>query len=131
MANGRLPLSRDGEEKLMKLMSELDWNDKRPEALKLAFVKGLVSNEGVPEPKERVKSDFMIGDGVIARGEEYILYKHILIDKIGQPLDAKKIDELILRYLEEGLEIISTEIDSLSDLDNYLLYLVENHSLIK
>lgn len=128
MANGRLPLSRDGEEKLIKLMSELDWNDKRPEALKLAFVKGILSVDGVPEPKERIKSDFVIGDGVIARGEEYILYKRILVEKIGEPLDPKRIDELILRYLEEGLEVISKEIESLSDLDNYLLYLVENHS---
>ncbi|MGG1639108.1 hypothetical protein [Paenibacillus sp. NRS-1760] len=127
MANGRLPLSREGEEKLLKLMSELDWNDKRPEAIKLAFVKGLVSVDGIPEPKDRVKSDFVIGDGVVARGEEYMLYKHILIEKTGEPMDPKRIDDLILRYLEEGLDIISKEIDSLSDLDNYLLYLVEAH----
>ncbi|MBY3618584.1 hypothetical protein HGO21_03380 [Acinetobacter sp. CUI P1] len=128
MANGRLSLSVDGEAKLIKLMGELNWNEKRPEALKLAFVKGLASTDGIPNARNDKKSEFVIGNGVIAKGEEYILYKHILIDKVGESLDAKAVDEYIIRYIEEGLDIITAEIDSLSDLDNYLLYLIDKHA---
>lgn len=127
MANGRFSLSVEGESKLIKLMSELNWNEKRPEALKLAFAKGLASNDGLPKERNDKKSDFVVGNGVIAKGEEYILYKHIMIEKVGQPLDAKSVDDYIVRYIEKGLEIISEEINSLSELDNYLLYLVDKH----
>lgn len=127
MANGRMPLSIEGEEKLITIMSELEFNDKRPEALRLAFVKGIASLEKLPEKKER-KTRFVIPDGVIARGDDYILYKHMIIEKVGQPLDAKAVDDYMLRYIEEGLEIMASEIESLSNLDNYLLFLINKHS---
>jgi hypothetical protein len=98
MANGRIPLSIEGEDKLIKLMSELDWNDRRPEALRLALVKGLASIDSVPEKKER-KTRFIIPEGVIARGEEYILFKHLLVEKVGQPLDVKEVDDFMIRYI--------------------------------
>lgn len=126
MANGRMSLSIEGEEKLIKVMSQLELSEKRPEALRLAFVKGLVGTEGVPEKKER-KTRFVIPDSVVARGDEYILYKHIIMDRVGEPLDAKSVDDYMLRFIEEGLEIMDREINSLSDLDNYMLYLIDNH----
>ena len=127
MANGRMPLSVEGEEKLITIMSELELNDKRPEALRLAFVKGIASLDKTPEKKDR-KTRFVIPEGVIARGDDYILYKHMIIEKVGQPLDAKAVDEYMLRYIEEGLEIMASEIEALSNLDNYLLYLINKHS---
>lgn len=127
MAHGRFSLTVEGEEKLIKLMSELNWTEKRPEALKLAFAKGL-SAETVPVEREGKKSDFVIGNGVIAKGEDYILYKHILIEKTGMTLDAKAVDDYIVRYIEQGLDLIMQEIDSLSELDNYFLYLVNKHT---
>jgi hypothetical protein len=127
MANGRMPLSIEGEEKLITIMSELELNEKRPEALRLAFVKGIASLETPPEKKER-KTRFVIPDGVVARGDDYILYKHMIIEKVGQPLDAKTVDDYMLRYIEEGLEMMATEIESLSNLDNYLLFLINKHS---
>jgi hypothetical protein len=126
MANGRMNLSQEGEEKLLKVMSELDLHDRRPDALKLAFVKGLVSIDGVPEKKER-KTSWVIPEGVVARGEDYLVFKHLIIEKVGQPLDAKSIDDYMLRYIEEGLEVMVNEIESLTSLDNYLLYLIDKH----
>lgn len=127
MANGRMSLSIEGEDKLITIMSELELNDKRPEALRLAFVKGIASLDKPPEKRDR-KTRFVIPEGVIARGDDYILYKHMIIEKVGQPLDAKAIDDYMLRYIEEGLEIMASEIESLSNLDNYLLYLITKHS---
>lgn len=121
-----MPLSIEGEEKLIRIMTELELNDKRPEAIRLAFVKGLISCETPPERKER-KTRFVIPEGVVARGDDYLLYKHLLIEKVGQPLDAKSVDDYMLLYIEEGLDIMIKEIDSLSDLDNYLLYLIDKH----
>lgn len=126
MAHGRFSLTVEGEEKLIKFMSELNWTEKRPEALKLAFAKGLISDT-IPEKREGKKAEHVVGNGVIAKGEEYILYKHIMTEKIGEPLDSIGFDDYLVRYIEQGLDIIMEEIGSLSDLDNYFLYLVNKH----
>ncbi|MFC3800956.1 hypothetical protein [Cohnella sp. GCM10012308] len=126
MAHGRFSLTIEGEEKLFKLMSELDWNEKRPEALKLAYVKGLTF-DSIPPKREGKKTKHEVGSGVLAKGEEYMLYKHIMMEKLGEPLDESGFDDYMVRYIEQGLDTICEEIDSLSDLDNYFLYLVSKH----
>jgi hypothetical protein len=125
MENGRMTLSQDGEEILHRVMSELDLTEKRPDALRIAFTKGLRDYRGVPEKKERKSSKFVIPNGVIARGIEYLLYKHLLINKVNKKLEEKEVDNYILLYIEEGLELMNKEMNELSNLDNYLLTLVD------
>ncbi|PFK32883.1 hypothetical protein COI93_19035 [Bacillus cereus] len=127
MANGRMTLSKRGEEILHQVMIELDMKEKRPNALRIAFAKGLREYNGVPEKKERKASKFVIPSGVIAKGEEYLLFKHLIINKVGKSLDGKEIDEFMLLFIEEGLEIMEQEISSMSNLDNYLLTLASKH----
>ncbi|MFD6509492.1 hypothetical protein [Bacillus sp. NPDC060175] len=124
MANGRMTLSQHGEEVLHQVMIELDMKEKRPNALRIAFAKGVREYNGIPEKKERKASKFVIPNGVIAKGEEYLLFKHLIINKIGKTLDGKEIDEFMLLFIEEGLEIMEQEISSMSNLDNYILTLV-------
>jgi hypothetical protein len=93
--------------------------------LKIAFAKGLTETQG--EPPERSHDGWPIPAGVIARGDMYTIYTHMMIDKLGFPLeDKKQIDKYLLRYIEAGLEIMEKEIENLSYLDNYILHLVEH-----
>jgi len=126
MANGRMNLSVESEQRLGRVMSHLELNDRRPDALRLAFVKGLRECKEIP-PKKEGKTGFVIPDQVIAKGAEYVLYKHLIIEKVGRPLDAKGVDDYMLRYIEAGLEMMEQEIASLSELDNYMLYLVDKY----
>lgn len=125
MANRRFTLTKQSTEILDRIMVELDLQDNRPEALKIALAKGL--SESLQEPPEITdkSSGFTVGDGVIAKDEDYTLYKHLIIERVGKPIDDKDIDKFIQRLIEHGLSIMGKELDQLSDLDNYLLYLVE------
>lgn len=128
MANARRKLSKDGTERLDRVISELSFletKDIRPKTLKIAFAKGI--SEAVRPIPEYGTGGWEIPAGVIAQGEEYLLYKHLMIEKLGFQLDSnKEIDEYLVRFIEFGLEIMEKEIDSLSNLDNYILHLVEN-----
>ncbi|MFB6367175.1 hypothetical protein ACFCP7_24630 [Paenibacillus elgii] len=120
-------LSIEGEEKLFRIMSQLEFSEKqRPEALRLAFIKGLAETKGIPEKVSR-KTRFEFPQSVIAKGEEVVIFKHLIIDKAGEPLDDKLIEDYMTRFIEEGLILMSKEVEALSDLDNYMLYLVDKH----
>jgi hypothetical protein len=124
--NGRMRLSEVGQTRLYRAMSELQMNDRRPEVLRIALAKGLAECEEVPE-KPGGKVGWEIPHGVVARGDEYLLFKHLIITRLQRPIDDDEVDDFMLRYIEKGLEIMEQEIDSLSDLDNYVLYLVSKH----
>ncbi|MFD1394560.1 hypothetical protein ACFQ40_02095 [Kroppenstedtia eburnea] len=123
MANGRMILSKQGEERLGNIMVELNLKD-RPEALRLAFAKGIAETTSEPSTQQG-KAGWTIPQGVVAKGDDYLLYKHLLIEKLKRPLENEEVDTYLLRYIESGLEIMQQEIDGLSSLDNYLLMLVE------
>ncbi|KIV56137.1 hypothetical protein AM501_20585 [Aneurinibacillus migulanus] len=118
-------LSKQGVERLDKVIAELNLNGKRPEALRIAFAKGISETKG--EPLERnTTGGWEIPERIIAVGEEYILYKHLIIERIAAPIyDHKMIDKYMLGYIEAGLEKMELEINELSDLDNYMLKLVQ------
>ncbi|MBO8161739.1 MAG: hypothetical protein H0Z24_08905 [Thermosipho sp. (in: Bacteria)] len=92
----------------------------------MAFAKGLTAVPSLPEEVKRGKGKFEIGEGVVATGDEYLLFKHLIIQKAKRPLDKKEVDDYMLYLIEEGLKIMEREIDSLSELDNYLIYLVNS-----
>jgi hypothetical protein len=126
MANESMVLSKKGTERLDIVMTRLSLINGRPDTLRIAFAKGLT--EAKEDPVEREKGGgWTIPAGVVARGHTYTLYKHLMIDKLGFPLETQKeIDQYLIRYIELGLEIMENEIEHLSDLDNYILYLVEH-----
>lgn len=119
-------LSKQGYEILEVVMTELEME--RPEVLRLAFAKGLTESEAVQEVK-REYSDFEFPISVIAKGDESLLVKHLIIDKVRTQIDEKKLDRLILSCVEQGLEIMNQEIKQLSSADNYLLYLIQKHTV--
>ncbi|KFZ42264.1 hypothetical protein CS060_12135 [Anoxybacillus flavithermus] len=119
-------LSKHGYEILEVVMTELEME--RPEVLRLAFAKGLTESEAIQEVK-REHSDFEFPVSVIAKADEILLVKHLIIDKAQTQIDEKKLDRLILSCVEQGLEIMNQEIKQLSSADNYLLYLIQKHTV--
>ncbi len=119
-------LSKQGYELLEVVMTELEME--RPEVLRLAFAKGLTESEAIQEVK-REHSDFEFPVSVIAKADEVLLVKHLIIDKVQTQIDEKKLDRLILSCVEQGLEIMNQEIKQLSSADNYLLYLIQKHTV--
>ncbi|QWG26938.1 hypothetical protein EXW58_04705 [Bacillus mycoides] len=128
MANGRMQLSQSGFNILYKVMNELELQEKRPEALRVAFAKGITDTQASLEIPKRNSSSFTIPAGVIAKEDEYLLYKHLIIDKVQRQLNTKEIDTYMLHFIEHGLEIMNQEICTLSQMDNYILYLAKKHS---
>ncbi|WNR45123.1 hypothetical protein [Paenibacillus roseipurpureus] len=125
MANRKITLTVASLEILDRVMIELGLQEDRPGALKLALAKGLSESVGEPPEITGPNSKFTVGDGVIAKDDDYQMYKHLIIQRLGHSIDDKDIDDYIHRFLEFGLSTMEHELNQLTDLDNYLLYLVE------
>ena len=124
MANSRMKLSEDGTTKLDLVMAELPSLKSRPETLKVALAKGIADSTG--EPPLSPGKGWEIPAGVVAKEDDYLIYKHLMIEKLGFQLEGQKqIDDYLLRFIEEGLRIMADEIKSLSNMSNYMLYLVD------
>jgi hypothetical protein len=119
-------LSKKGYQILERAMTELEME--RPEVLRLAFAKGLTESETIQEIK-REHSNFEFPTSVIAKGDEALLVKHLIIDKVQTQIDETKLDKLILSCVEQGLEIMEQEMNELGNMDSYLLYLVQKHAI--
>ena len=117
-------LSKQGYQILERAMTELEME--RPEVLRLAFAKGLTESETIQEIK-REHSNFEFPTSVIAKGDDVLLIKHLIIDKVQTQIDETKLDKLILSCVEQGLEIMEQEMNELGNMDSYLLYLVQKH----
>ena len=126
MANRKITLTKEGTARLEKVMIHLDLPDNRPEAIRIALVKGLIDPGSPPTEVKGTPGGFTFGDGTIAKELDYLMFKHLIIEKLQKNIDDdKQIDKYIHIFAEHGLAIMDKEIDSLSDLDNYMLYLVE------
>lgn len=121
----RLTLSKQGHEYLPNVMVELGID--RPLALKIALAKGIAS-ETLPKEEKKESSDFIFNTDVVAKDDELLLVKHLIINKLKRKISDQEIDKYILYFIEHGLEIMNDEINKLSNLDNYLLYLMNKHS---
>lgn len=125
-------LSTQGYEYLSIIMAELemDVNDRseRPNALKLAFSKGIATKE-LPNEEKKELSRFEFPISVIAKGDDLLLIKHLIIEKLNKQVNDNEIDKYILLFVEHGLKNMYYEIKNLSSADNYLLYLLQKHSI--
>ncbi len=123
--NGRFKISKESTTILERVMVELGLEDNRPEALRLALAKGIVATKGKPPETNGSGGGFEVPQGVIAKDQEYLKYKHLIIEQIGHCINDNEVDRHIHLFIEYGLNVMNTEINNLSSLDNYLLYLME------
>ena len=135
-------LTKKATEYLAVLMAELGLertgggkSNERPVALKIAFAKGIASDTlpKIPSDDEKKETkDFEFNTSVIAKDNELSLIRHLIIDKLKRKIvDDKDLDTCILLFIEHGLEIMYNEIQSLTNMDNYMIYLLEKHTVVK
>lgn len=131
MAN--LRLSKQGYSYLTEIMAELglersETKNERPQALKLAFAKGIAA-ENLPDVSQKKKfSGFEFPSTVIAKGDDILLVKHLIIDKLQRNIENDELNKYILLFVEHGLEVMHNEIKELTNMDQYLIYLLEKHA---
>ncbi|WP_243387440.1 hypothetical protein [Bacillus kexueae] len=120
-------LSQEGYNYLETIMAELEMErSDRPDALKIAFSKGIVANT-LPTEEKKELSKFEFPISVIAKGDELLLAKHLIIERLQRKVDNYEFEKYILLFVEHGLKIMFSEIQELSSADNYLFYLMEKH----
>ncbi len=106
-----------GKETLDLLIEHLDCE--RPFAIKLALAKGLAKANGTVSPSQDYSNGkWTIPDNII-RDDDYLLFKHLIINEIGQPLSEDEIDKHMILFIEYGLQVIKQEIDELTSLEDY------------
>ncbi|WP_259463541.1 DndE family protein [Geobacillus stearothermophilus] len=107
-----MKLSKNGFEILQRVMAELEME--RPDVLRLAFAKGLTESELIQEREKEEMANIEIPVSVIAKGDDIVLIKHLLIDKVQTQINDEALDKLIISCIEQGLEIMNEELNQLT-----------------
>lgn len=117
MANRRINLSGTGKEILDLLCEVLEVD--RPQGVKIALAKGIANASGkIDEDFKDGKTKWTIPDNII-KDQEFLLFKHLIINELQTSLNEDEINQNMLLYIEYGLKIIKQEIDNLSSLEDY------------
>ncbi|HDX9588869.1 TPA: hypothetical protein ROX98_001833 [Bacillus pseudomycoides] len=117
MANRRMNLSGTGKEILDLLCEVLEID--RPQGVKIALAKGIAKANGkIEDDFKDEKTKWTIPDNII-KDKEFLLFKHLIINELQNPLNEDAIHQSMLMYIEYGFRIIKREIDNLSSLEDY------------
>lgn len=126
-------LSKRGTEYLSTIMAELGFrntpgkDNDRPTALRLAFAKGITADTLPNEETGKGPKEFEFNTNVITKGNS-ILLKHLIINKLQRKISDKEFNKYVLLFVEHGLEIMYKEIQGLTNMDNYMIYLFDKHT---
>lgn len=123
MANGKLLISAEGKEIIDRLMAILNINH-RPTIVKIALAKGIAISEG-PEPIQSypTKDNWLFGDGII-KGNEYLLFKHLIINEQQLQIEQDMIDKYFVHYIEKGLRELNRIEKEKNSLEDFRLALI-------
>src|SRR5690625_2713927 len=123
----KVRLSQDKFDKLNRILMELELTiDERADAIRIAFAKGIDSEHAIDLNTKNGDSKSEIPISVVTRNNEP-LYRHLIINKLGHPIDDYRFSLLVLAVIERGIEDMYNEIINLPDAESYLLYSVDKH----
>lgn len=123
MGNKKLSLSGTGKEILDRLCDEIEIE--RPLGINLAIAKGIAKANGkMSDNFKDNKPKWTIPDSVI-KGNQFLLYKHLIIQEVAKPLDDDELQEYLLAFIEFGLRTIKTEMDELTSMEDYQLAILK------
>lgn len=124
MANRRFAISMDSKDVLDKLCSVLEVE--RPSGVRIALAKGIASTQSISQSCSiSGTGKWTVPDGII-KGQEYILFKHLIINEQNTMLDEENITKHLANYTEKGLLIIEQELREVSSLEDYRLSILTN-----
>lgn len=114
MANKKLSLSKEGKDYLEEIIDILEIE--RVHILKIALAKGIATEkEMVIDMSSTPK--WTIPDSII-KDEEYVMFKHLIINKHGLYLNDEEIQVKILHFIESGMRILKNELDGKTSLED-------------
>jgi len=130
----RIKLSKQGFTYLSVIMAELGMElgegkkNERPDALRIAFAKGLTADSLPDENEKKDWSDFEAPTTAIAKENNLLLFKHLMINRLGKKIPDEEIEKYISLFIDHGLKVMYQEIQNLTHMDNYIIYLWEKHA---
>lgn len=120
-------ISKDTAEKLDQIMIELEIpSTKRAEAYRLAFAKGIDSKRSI-NPNIEMGDMYEFKSGIMYKHFDETVIKHLVINKMKEPIDQYDFNKLILSLITNGVDEMYEELQKLTNADNYLLYLFDKH----
>ena len=119
MSNRRMSLSGEGKKILDHVADSLELG--RPMTVKVALAKGLaVSNGPISDEFPDGKNKWVIPEGII-KDKEFILFKHLIINEVGTPLNDVELHKHMLSYIEIGLRSLKTGMDEKASMEDVRL----------
>lgn len=116
MANKRMALSEEGKIILDKMADLLEVE--RPMAVKIALAKGLAATTGpIQEDYTGSKNKWTIPDSII-KDKEFLLFKHLIINEVNQPLNEDELHKHMLAYIEKGLRLLNETVENKTSMED-------------
>ncbi|WP_069365501.1 DndE family protein [Salisediminibacterium beveridgei] len=118
MGTPRMHINYDAYEVINDLKNHL--NCERPQAIEIAFAKGMSSPENDFSSTNKSNSKKWEVPVNIIKGDKYTLYKALIIEELKE--DSLTEDELknqFVYFIEKGAAIIKLELNRLNDLTDY------------
>jgi hypothetical protein len=122
MANRKVSISMDSKEILENLCGMLEVE--RPLAVKIALAKGIASYDKMHTLSHNGSGKWAVPDGII-RGNEFILYKHLMINELDKMLDEDETNKFLGLFIEKGLLVIKQELSEISSLQDYRITILD------
>lgn len=123
MSNRKLSISATGKD-LIDQVSEILEVD-RPQAIKIALAKGIAKGlDDCDSQFEDGRPKWTMPESII-KGQEYVFFKHLIIDEQQKNLSDEEINEYFRVYLETGLRVIRDEIQSKTSLEDIKIKIIE------
>lgn len=106
MSNRRMYLSEKGKKILDQLIENLGVS--RPIAVKISLAKGInISNGPISDDFSGSENKWTIPDNII-KDNQYLLFKHLIMNEVGIPLNDDQINNHMLAFIEKGLREIES-----------------------
>jgi hypothetical protein len=114
-----MSLSGEGKEILDHVADSLELE--RPMTVKVALAKGLsVSNGPISDEFPDGKNKWVIPEGII-KDKEFILFKHLIINEVGTPLNDAELHKHMLSFIEIGLRSLKKGINEKASMEDIRL----------
>lgn len=121
MANRRMLLSAEGKDILDTLTAALEME--RPTVIHVALAKGIASDNAFSKELD-MKNRWTIPDNII-KEKDYLLFKHLIIQKVGSPLNDEELHKEMIVLIESGLRTIQQLNEQKNSMDDLRLLILK------
>jgi hypothetical protein len=122
MANRKVSISMEAKEILENVCSVLEIE--RPLGVKMALAKGIAAFTDAHSFTQVGEGKWSVPDGII-RGNDYLLFKHLIINEINMTLNEEETNKYFGLFIETGLSVIKYEISQLSSIEDYRITILD------